>query len=857
MARIPLYNQGRGTTQQLATGSLSPSANVGAFTAPGQATAAFANSAGQIAFNFGQAEQRKQDEDAIQKTNIKFVEDSTQYIRDNPTDNTQTFKTNFNKWKNNWIDKNTNNFSSRRKRLVLNRVNRSVSLKNLEGQQRAYNLGEFNATNLGNQQLEKNLDIMVNFPPDSAEYISADSDKNLIFDNNKKYGRTYKYNQYSFDLAVKKGNFLKQTNNLTSETSLSSYKKNVQNDTTLDFAEKANLINIGEAKYNENVDNQIDGIVSSLIGAKASETTFTTSKNAVVRGLNSFIYSQGGEEKSIDISNLDQNGRNKLISALNIASNRAQGFELKSGRTSLIGFLKTNPSLASMKAKQKAIFEGTGEFSGVSFPVRQSLLQTLNSKVTKKQALANVTYKNNIEQIQNAIKVDAEIKDNTKKLIKETTNLALSIDDSGVMAKDLEMTLTATNQALDLFETSKFDNSNEITATLNELNQAERNEENLDKKMQITKKKELFASLHEARAKEIAKDPYKYFQKELLRDVQPGQEAPTPRDILNAQIEAGVSIKDQRLISTDTETNFINSFKVTTDLKEKTRIYEEFFGNFTLDEQNKIVANMRRRGGIDMVDNIFLAEPDNLVTPDLFVSMTKSVKESVAKLPKTDRDEIFAKVKSELADYSESVIGQISTNYDYAPRTAVTARVDHAKEMENVAYDLAGYYVDNSKLSIDDAVKKAVNNLINNKFEFIRPDNEADGSVRLPKSIVGDSNGYKLVLESVLSEDDNNNAIFNQLNIVLPEGDRGSYVNEIRSKGKFLTKSDNSGVILVDQTGNPVVIRKDTPEGSPEDVVFQLSFAEIAAASEVYKTTPSAFVMDKKNAVQNMLKDKY
>ena len=86
MARIPLYNQGRGTTQQLATGSLSPTANVGAFTAPGQATAAFANSAGQIAFNFGQAEQRKQDEDAIQKTNLKFVEDSTQYIRDNPTD---------------------------------------------------------------------------------------------------------------------------------------------------------------------------------------------------------------------------------------------------------------------------------------------------------------------------------------------------------------------------------------------------------------------------------------------------------------------------------------------------------------------------------------------------------------------------------------------------------------------------------------------------------------------------------------------------------------------------------------------------------------------------------------------------
>ena len=855
MARIPLYNQGRGTTQQLATGSLSPSANVGAFTAPGQATAAFANSAGQIAFNFGQAEQRKQDEDAIQKTNLKFVEDSTQYIRDNPTDNTQTFKTNFNKWKDDWIDKNTNNFSSRRKRLVLNRVNRSVSLKNLEGQQRAYNLGEFNATNTTNQELDKLNDIMQNFPPDSAEYISAESDKNLIFDNNKKYGRRYKYNQYSFDLAVKKGNFLKQTNNLTSETSLSSYKTNVQNDTTLDFAEKANLINIGEAKYNENVDNQIDGIVSSLIGAKASETTFTTSKNAVVRGLDSFIYTEGGEEKSIDISNLDQDGRNKLISALNIASNRAQGFELKTGRTSLIGFLKTNPSLASMKAKQKAIFEGTGEFSGVSFPVRQSLLQTLNSKVTKKQALANVVYKNNIEQIQNSIKVNGEINDNTQKLIKETRNIALGIDDSGVMAKSLDMTLTATNEALDLFETSKFDNSNEITATLNELNQAERNEQDPAKQLQITKKKELFASLHEARAKQIKADPYKYFETQLLKDVQPGQEAPTARDILNAQIEAGVPLADRRLISVATENNFLKTYNTTTDLDEKRATYQQFFNNFSNEDQNQIVRNMIRRGGITLRDNIFLAEPDNLVTADLFVSASKDVKDQVKKLAKDDRDSLTTKVRSELADYSESVSGQISTDYDFASQGATTARVNHTINMQNLVYDLAGYYYVAGDLSIEEAVKKATDNVINRKFDFITP-GDGGGVVRLPKSIVGDSNTFEKVLDSVVLNNTENMQIFNGLDIVTPADDLGgNYLKEVMSRGKFLTKSDNSGVILVDQTGNPVVIRKDTLGGA-EDVVFQLSFAEISTAAELYRNT-SGSIRNKQIAVQNLLKDKY
>ena len=43
MPKIPLYNQGQGATTRMATGALSPRANVGAFTAPGQAQARLAS----------------------------------------------------------------------------------------------------------------------------------------------------------------------------------------------------------------------------------------------------------------------------------------------------------------------------------------------------------------------------------------------------------------------------------------------------------------------------------------------------------------------------------------------------------------------------------------------------------------------------------------------------------------------------------------------------------------------------------------------------------------------------------------------------------------------------------------------
>jgi len=262
-----------------------------------------------------------------------------------------------------------------------------------------------------------------------------------------------------------------------------------------------------------------------------------------------------------------------------------------------------------------------------------------------------------------------------------------------------------------------------------------------------------------------------------------------------------------------------------------------------------------RRGGITLRDNIFLAEPDNLVTADLFVSGSKEVVDQVKKLPKSDRDAITAKVKSELSNYSASITGQISTDYDLAPQGATTARVNHAINMQNLVYDLASYYHITGTLSIDEAVKKATDNVINRKFDFITP-GDGGGVVRLPKSIVGDSNTFEKVLDSVVLNNTENMQIFNALDIVTPADDLGgNYVKEVMSRGKFLTKSDNSGVILVDQTGNPVVIRKDTPDGV-EDIVFQLSFAEISTAAELYRNT-SGSIRNKQIAVQNLLKDKY
>ena len=102
------------------------------------------------------------------------------------------------------------------------------------------------------------------------------------------------------------------------------------------------------------------------------------------------------------------------------------------------------------------------------------------------------------------------------------------------------------------------------------------------------------------------------------------------------------------------------------------------------------------------------------------------------------------------------------------------------------------------------------------------------------------------------------------MNIRGPRGqDQKQYIREVLSKGSFHTKGDGSGVILVDMTGNPVMVTKvlDGDEGVSE-MPFTLTFQQIADSEEFYDietneqgTQPS--LNDRKRSVQNYLKSFY
>lgn len=99
MPKIPLYNQGQGATTRLATGALSPRANVGAFTAPGQAQARLASQAGKIAFDFGMREKERETRRIYSEEFLKLASEGTQFNINNKDTNTEDYKSNYKNFK--------------------------------------------------------------------------------------------------------------------------------------------------------------------------------------------------------------------------------------------------------------------------------------------------------------------------------------------------------------------------------------------------------------------------------------------------------------------------------------------------------------------------------------------------------------------------------------------------------------------------------------------------------------------------------------------------------------------------------------------------------------------------------------
>ena len=250
MPKIPLYNQGQGLATRLATGQLSRRADTGAFAAPGQASASFAQSAGKVVTDFALAERNRKDKILLEDVQNKAIEFAKIKAKEDEgiVDDTTTSKSNFASYKTNFLQDNVENptlkYNTRQKKFLTRAVNNIFANVSLGAQMTAFDLGTSNATKADNKSLENNLELLATSSLELPAYQKALKDSIEIINSATSEGRTLKIpDEETLQKQIKEKQYEIRVDTANSIKKFDATEEEINRDTSLSFKARESLKN--------------------------------------------------------------------------------------------------------------------------------------------------------------------------------------------------------------------------------------------------------------------------------------------------------------------------------------------------------------------------------------------------------------------------------------------------------------------------------------------------------------------------------------------------------------------------------------------------------------------------------------
>ena len=279
MPKIPLYNQGQGGTVRTATGALSPRANIGAFTAQGQAQAAFVQQAGQVAFQFGQ-EQKRVEENRIYSESLKeFDQKQFEFITNNKDTDTTVFDKNYGVFADDFLAKigTRTDINQRQKDRIMQKLMPSVTAGKLQGARNVFARGQERRRVAANEELGLTINKMSLIPAGTPERLRLQEDAHKLIATSIADNLRIDYTKESFNRGVKATDYGIRSNNISSVAEAEALRKELDKEVDLSFKVREQLksqINQDETKY------RADLLQSGIEFVQASEYTFQEAQAA-------------------------------------------------------------------------------------------------------------------------------------------------------------------------------------------------------------------------------------------------------------------------------------------------------------------------------------------------------------------------------------------------------------------------------------------------------------------------------------------------------------------------------------------------------------------------------------------------
>ena len=807
MPKIPLYNQGQGATTRMATGALSPRANVGAFTAPGQAQARLASEAGQIAFQFGMAEKQAETDKAKRDITALVDQEMSSWTREN-LDTTVTGYQNSAQTKKQQLEKSAlenlrGSLTRRQFAEVTNTFNSTFATKVAQGSQIAHAKNMKIRTESADNYLENQYSELVSLDPNSDLFRVKTAEIGRQYDSFTAQGispTTYR-NRSSFFKTVDAGNFSRGVEAAGSQAQIDQMRKNLEGRTDLSasvFSARNTALDRQETVIqNELVETVFKQLVS------IPDKDFTQEKvDKVIKQIRSGevidFKDADGNDVEFSLKDFKSTSAETLISKLRGRLQRKEGEEQNALLVGLDAELyNENTTLADIVKFEEQLATRTGRFAGMDdindINAARAALSRAKTDVARKELAGALQSQADLIASIGANKGVMEDDDEASLAqITSVMNMAGRED----LAFKLKTAVAVEQNASIEFTKIQFGSEAQQKAVLDEASR------NVDTDVGKQTYERLQAKMAAAK-KEREADFVGYYIRE--RGVRP-----TASQLITIQDNMGIPELDIRVATNAEMIAFKDEYDNAATYQDKAQAGQDFLNRYGI-HQNRVMRHLMKTGTIGLVDNLIMAYPTDVSMKAVSIfNDAEQIKKYKGELPKDTRDVVSAAVTELIGDYSSSILGGITN--DVLGGGVTKGRASHVFAMRDIVANTAqGYILSGQITDPEDAAEQAYNDVMGNHFEFTELGNSSESAIRFEKGAFQHPQEMTDVLNISLTE----NGDYLKSIVAPPPAPQGlspqeaevyenEYFNDLMKFGSWRTTTDNKSVYLVDQLGNVV-----------------------------------------------------
>ena len=840
----------------LATGGLGPRANVGAFTAPGQALASLGKTASDIQYRFHMAEKEAETEKAQQEIATSTNQNFNNFTNSSEATTVQQYqddaKAYAEKLRQESLEPLRKKLTKKQFQQVESQFKKTVAAKVATGSQVAFAKHQTIRADQVNTTIEDTMSQMRGLDKSSALYQQLQQNLDDDFDRWAAQGLRLKYNKGGYRKELSASAFENQIQSADTQADIDRMRGTLAAErpdmTAKQFALRDAAITAQEKIVD---DRQVQAVMDQLVNESPETFLDDAEVDKVIQDIRDGkvidVKNNAGETVSVDFQTMKAENRRKIISRIEARGNSEKAETLSANLNSIDAKIAVS-SLGELQNMEDQITATgpDGKFliapDITDFPDRQKIKSLINASIRDKAVQAEAR---SLQVLRDTSAALAASKDGTLTEAQENAAAAAIVGLQNAeqydKANKMRVELAAMKSAGADFTSIEFGSVTQQTAIINEA-KANRGT------AQGARTYEILQERLAARNKAM-KDNFVGYHNEKRPD-----DPKTPSELVTMQLQMGVAPGDVRVTSNADLTAFQAEYNAEGNTSmDKARVLDQFVQQYGVENENRVMRHLMSSNVISFSEHLRAAHPEQINMQSVVDGNEEvNIKNAKDKLTNDQRNQVDEIVRDTVDDYASSVMGGITDGVIGVGGDS--NRTAHIIKMQDTIANTAKHLMATRTIDPEKAVNIAYKAVIGDHFVF---ENINESQMRVPIALYDRAGDISTVLQHSVFRDQD----YLKSRIIFPptpegkneENYRNEYLSDLKTSGSWRTTVDNKGVFLVDQLGNLVPMKPSEdlipPEGMDGFSGFvSVPFSSVLPLADQYRDSRGT-IIDKLNKI--------